>query len=82
METMNGVPVTEETIHEWADEAERGYDIEKVKKRGRRPSGDGPARVVPVRLDDTLLSALDARAESEHVTRSSLIREVIRRYVA
>lgn len=82
METINGAPVTEEMIHEWADEAERGYDIEKVKKRGRRPSGDGPARVVPVRLDDTLLSALDARAESEHVTRSSLIREVIRRYVA
>ena len=81
MEKINGVPVTDEMVQEWADEAERGYDIERVKKRGRRPSGDGPARVVPVRLDDTLLSALDARAESEHATRSSIIRDAIRTYV-
>jgi metal-responsive CopG/Arc/MetJ family transcriptional regulator len=38
--------------------------------------------VVPVRLDDTLLSALDERAEHEHITRSELIRAAIRAYVA
>lgn len=82
METVNGVPVSEEKIQEWADEAERGYDVEKLRKRGRKPMGDGPARVVPVRVDDTLLSALDQRAEHDHVSRSELIRAAIRAYVA
>lgn len=82
METVNGVPVSEEKIQEWADEAERGYDVEKLRKRGRKPMGDGPARVVPVRVDDTLLSALDQRAEHDHLSRSELIRAAIRAYVA
>ncbi|KGN29415.1 CopG family transcripitonal regulator [Knoellia sinensis KCTC 19936] len=82
METVNGVPVTDETIQEWADEAERGYDVSQLRKRGRKPMGDGPARVVPVRVDDTLLSALDQRAEHDHVSRSELIRAAIRAYVA
>lgn len=82
METVNGVPVTDEMIREWADEAERGYDVSQLRKRGRKPMGDGPARVVPVRVDDTLLSALDQRAEHDHVSRSELIRAAIRAYVA
>ena len=82
METANGVPVSEEKIQEWADEAERGYDVEQLRKRGRKPMGDGPARVVPVRVDDTLLSALDQRAEHDHLSRSELIRAAIRAYVA
>ena len=82
METVNGVPVSEEKIQEWADEAERGYDVGKLRKRGRKPMGDGPARVVPVRVDDTLLSALDQRAEHEHLSRSEVIRAAIRAYVA
>jgi predicted transcriptional regulator len=82
METVNGVPVSDEMIQEWADEAERGYDVSQVRKRGRKPMGNGPARVVPVRVDDALLSALDQRAEHDHVSRSGLIRAAIRAYVA
>lgn len=82
METISGVPVTEEQIQAWADEAERGYDIEKLRKRGRKPKGDGPARVVPIRLDDSLLAALDGRAAEEEVSRSDVIRAAIRAYVA
>lgn len=82
METINGQPVTDEQIQAWADEAEAGYDIEALRKRGRKPLGDGPARVVPVRLDDTLLNALDQRAEHDRVTRSELIRAALRAYVA
>ena len=82
METVNGVPVSDEMIQEWADEAERGYDVSQVRKRGRKPMGEGPARVVPVRVDDALLSALDQRAEHDHVSRSELIRAAIRAYVA
>ncbi len=82
METVNGVPVSEEKIQEWADEAERGYDVGKLRKRGRKPMGDSPARVVPVRVDDTLLNALDQRAEHDHLSRSEVIRAAIRAYVA
>lgn len=81
-ETINGVPVTEGQIQAWADEAERGYEVEQLRRRGRKPIGDGPAQVVPVRLDDTMLAAVDERAERDHVTRSEAIRAAIRAYVA
>ncbi|MDO5094580.1 MAG: ribbon-helix-helix domain-containing protein [Propionibacteriaceae bacterium] len=82
METINGMPVTEEMIQAFAEEAERGYDVDALRKRGRRPMGDGPARVVPVRLDDRLLEALDSQAQRENVSRSDVIRAAIRAYVA
>lgn len=82
METINGVPVTEDVIQAWAGEAEAGYDVESLRKRGRKPKGEGPARVVPVRLDDVLLGALDQRANQEQVTRSDVIRAAITAYVA
>ncbi|MDP3949133.1 ribbon-helix-helix domain-containing protein [Microbacterium sp.] len=82
METIKGTPVTDEEDQRWADEAERGYDVARLRKRGRRPMGDGPAKVVPVRLDDELLATLDERAEHDHVSRSEVIREAIRAYVS
>ncbi|ELB89659.1 hypothetical protein Rwratislav_28328 [Rhodococcus wratislaviensis IFP 2016] len=77
-ETINGVPVTDGMIQEWADEAEAGYDVEKLRKRGRPTVGGGPGAVVPVRMDEALLKALNARAEQEHVSRSEAIREAVR----
>ena len=77
METIDGVPVTDEMIQEWADEAERGYDVEVLKKRGRRPIGDGAARVVPVRMDDSLVAA-----EKDGTSRSEIIRSAVRAFVA
>ncbi|TCN41219.1 ribbon-helix-helix CopG family protein [Rhodococcus sp. SMB37] len=77
-ETINGRSVTDELIQEWADEAEAGYDIEKLRKRGRPTVGVGPGAVVPVRMDAALLEALNARAEQEHVSRSEAIREAVR----
>ena len=82
MEKIKGTLVTDEAIQGWADEAERGYDPARLRRRGRRPMGDGPAKVVPVRLDDDLLATLDDRAEHDHVSRSEVIREAIRAYVA
>lgn len=52
-----------------------------LRKRGRKPAGDGPGRVVPVRLDETLLAALGDRAERDHVSRSEAIRSAIRAHV-
>ena len=34
METIDGVPVTDEMIQAWADEAERGYDVEVLRAHG------------------------------------------------
>ena len=82
METIDDVPVTDEMIQEWADEAERGYDVEVLKKRGRRPIGDGAARVVPVRMDDSLVAAVDQRAEKDGTSRSEIIRSAVRAFVA
>lgn len=78
---LNGKPVTDEQIQEWADEAERGYDLPKLSKprRGRPPVGDGPGTVIPVRLDAATIAALTARAEAEGIaTRSDAIRAAVR----
>jgi hypothetical protein len=77
-ETINGTPVTDEMIEGWADEAEAGHDVAALRKCGRPTVGEDPAIVVPVRMDETLLQALNARAEKEHVSRSEAIREAIR----
>lgn len=76
--TIDGAPVTEEQIQTWADEAETGYDVADLRRRGRPTVGTGPGRPVPVRMDDELLAALLARAAEEHMTRSEAIRAAVR----
>ncbi|GFG72191.1 ribbon-helix-helix domain-containing protein [Mycolicibacter senuensis] len=80
-DAINGVPVTDEAIQSCADEAEVGYDVEKQRKRGRPTLGNGPAVVVPVRMDAALLEALTARAEQESVSRSEAIRAAVRAWI-
>ncbi len=77
-ETVDGRPVTDQQIQAWADEAEAGYDVSRLRRRGRPTAGDGPGTPVPVRLDATLLAALTDRAEREHMTRSEAIRAAVR----
>ncbi|MBG6056016.1 hypothetical protein IWX81_002444 [Salinibacterium sp. CAN_S4] len=83
-ETINGVPVTETQIAAWAAEAEVGYDIDALKKRGRGRPGRGaePSQVVALRLTIEELAAIDAAAAREHKTRSELIREALNIYAA
>ncbi|WP_062530097.1 ribbon-helix-helix protein, CopG family [Demequina rhizosphaerae] len=78
-ETIDGVPVTEAQIEAWAAEAERGYDVDALKKRGRGRPGRGAAasQVIALRLTPEEVAALDARAAREHKTRSELIREAV-----
>jgi hypothetical protein len=80
-ERINGKPVTDDQIQTWADEAEAGYPVEELRKRGRRPLGDGPSDVVPVRIEAALLQALMERAERDQVSRSEVIRAAIRAWV-
>jgi hypothetical protein len=81
-ETIDGSPVTGQMIEDWADEAERGYPVEKLRKRGRKTVGDGPGTVVPVRMDASLLAAITDLAESRNISRSEAIRDAVRRAVA
>jgi len=78
-ETINGRPVTEQQIAEWAAEAEAGYDVAALKKRGRGRPGRGaePSQVVALRLTLDEIAALDARAAREGKTRSEVIREAL-----
>ena len=79
--TIKGAPVAGEQIQAWADEAEAGYSVEHLRKRGRPPLGDGPTTVVPVRIDADLLEALERAADSQQVSRSEAIRAAIRAWV-
>lgn len=83
-EMINGVLVTEEDIAAWAADAEAGYDIDALKKRGRGRPGRGaePSQVVALRLTSEELAELDARAAREHKTRSELIREALAAHAA
>ncbi|MGI9197840.1 MAG: ribbon-helix-helix protein, CopG family [Candidatus Nanopelagicales bacterium] len=79
-----GVPADKE-LDAWAEEAEAGYEDDQltvVYRRGRPPLGDGPSRVVQVRLDPALYTHLEARIESEGSTASAIVREALRRYLA
>ena len=78
-ETIKGKAVTEEQIAAWAAEAEAGYDVKLLKKRGRGRPGRGaePSQVVALRLTLDEVAELDARAEREGKTRSEVIREAL-----
>lgn len=82
--TRSGRVLTGTEIDEIADEvAIADYDVTAVKRRRGRPTlGDGPAEIVPVRLDPELGEALDARVEREHSTRSEVMRRALRSYLA
>ncbi|WP_204913302.1 ribbon-helix-helix protein, CopG family [Microlunatus spumicola] len=78
-ETIGGVPVTEEQIASWAAEADAGFDVQELKRRGRGRPGRGaePSQVVAVRLTAAELAAVDARAAREDKSRSEIIREAL-----
>ena len=82
--TTTGRRLTDVDIDAIAVEVEhREYDTEtlKTRRRGRPLLGSGPAEVVPVRLDPELKSAIEARAATEQLTTSELIRRALRHYL-
>ncbi len=56
--------------------------VDQIVSRGRPLMGSAPARVVPVRLDPELVSAVDERAANEGCNRSELVRRALRAYLA
>lgn len=76
--------VTEEQIQKWADEAEAGYDVEELKRRGRGRPGRGAEamQVVAVRLTAEELESLDALAAKNEMSRSEAIRAALAHFAA
>ena len=74
--------VSEAQIQKWADEAEAGYDVGDLKRRGRGRPGRGaePMQVVAVRLTAEELQALDAAAARQQLSRSQAIRAALTLY--
>lgn len=79
--TVGGVAVTDAMLQEWADEAERGYDVSRLKPRGRPSMGDEPAKVTTLRLEPSLDAALNERAQRDHKSRSEVIRAALRAWL-
>lgn len=75
---------SEEQIQQWADEAEAGYDVEELKRRGRGRPGRGaePMQVVAVRLTAEEVATLDEVAKREHLSRSEAIRRALADFAA
>lgn len=76
--------VSEEQIQQWAKEAEVGYDVDELKRRGRGRPGRGaePMQVVAVRLTAEELEALDAVAVKHEMSRSEAIRAALAHFTA
>ena len=76
--------VSEEQIKRWADEAEAGYDVDELKRRGRGRPGRGaePMQVVAVRLTAEELDALDTVALKHDMSRSEAIRAALANFAA
>ena len=81
--TAKDKPLTDAVVEELSREAESGYDVQALKRKGgRKPIGSAAARVIPVRLDPELEDALRARAEADHSNTSEVIREALRAWLS
>lgn len=83
--TKSGKVIDDDMIEALADEAEEGYDVDALiarrGQRGRPPLGRGASTVESFRIDDDLKGALAARAESEGVPASEILRRALKEYL-
>lgn len=75
--TVDGVEITEEVIARLVKNAENGFPGAKFRTPGRPARTVEPTRAVTVRLSESELSAVMARAEREHRSRSEAIRTAL-----
>ena len=81
MKTMQGEKISDDQIDQWVDEAERGYDPETLRRRGRPGRGAMPATVVAVRLTAEELNELTTAAKARDLNRSEAIRQAVSQWV-
>lgn len=80
--TKSGLDITDELVEKYAAEAEAGFELSRIRVRGRPRIGSAPAKSFPVRLDPALRAALDERATEEDKPAAEVVREALRRYLA
>ena len=80
----SGVEVTDSDIRRMADDvATRDFDLSKFTRLPGRPlMGKAVAEVVPVRIEPSIVKSIDRRARKEGTTRSDIIRQAIKIYLA
>ena len=80
----SGVVVTDLDIQRMADDvATRDFDLSKFTRLPGRPlMGKAVAEVVPVRIEPSIVKSIDRRAKKEGTTRSDIIRQAIKSYLA
>lgn len=77
-----GVELTDELLQRLADDAERGYEVERLRQqRGRPTIGSMPAAIFQVRLEPELRDALQRAAVRQRTSPSELTRRALRRYL-
>jgi predicted HicB family RNase H-like nuclease len=82
--SKSGTVITEEIAEELAQEAERGYDLDRLKRRfvGRPSLGEkGVSPRVSFRASPDLYEAAWKRADNEGRSLSDLAREALQRYL-
>jgi len=79
-----GEAVNPQLVEELSDEADRGYDLSRAKKKrvGRPSLGVGVSPRVSFRLAPTTYKRARLRAAAEKTTVSELARTALERYVA
>lgn len=81
--TINGQPITEETIATLVADAEAGFPDATFTPVGRpRTVGTKRAETVTVRLDPDRVKAIRERAHSEHTSASAIMRRALDEYLA
>ena len=80
----SGALVTDLDIRRMADDvATRDFDLSKFTRLPGRPlMGKAVAEVVPVRIEPSIVKSIDRRARKEGTTRSDIIRQAIKIYLA
>lgn len=84
IKTLAGTELSEEDIEALADEAERGYDLDKaIRVTVGRPSlgAAGVSPRIQVRVDPTLATALRSRARRQKRSVSEIARTALREYL-
>ncbi len=81
---INGEILTDADFERMADDvATRDFDLSKFTRLPGRPlMGKAVAEVVPVRIEPSIVKSIDRRSRKEGTTRSDIIRQAIKIYLA
>jgi hypothetical protein len=81
---LDGEILTDADFERMSDEfATRDFDLSKLTRLPGRPlMGKAVAEVVPVRIEPSIVKSIDRRARKEGTTRSDIIRQAIKIYLA